>query len=260
MKIHYVIATYLGPRRIDPMPHDPLCHVKLHLKFLKKYPNVVHKSTIVCNQYDPILEEQLITLTQNTNTELILRENKGCSYAAWEQAVIQNLFQNFDYHFLIEDDYIPLDQNFLQPYLYKSGPNIAYTCSLAKNFPTQRHAGISNGLLSNQLAEEIYKNNHALFHLKTKNTPELQKRFKNTHKEYGICEYNQVFFLDPFTNEGYKINHVADVSKIYNQCLSIAQKIPTPGNVGLGFNVLGTKQGYTSNVPDSLFLAHHKLS
>lgn len=245
MTIHYVICCYLGPRR-NKQISDPFCHVKQHIKFLNK--NKFDKCTLVCNQSITHLDNQLPKIIKSCQTpfELIYRENTGGSYAAWEQAVIKNLNQ-FDYHFLIEDDYIPVSPYFLQPFLQTFTENIAYVCQLfqaTENVANgKKHPAISNGLLSDQASQNVYKQYGKLFNLL-----DFQK-----HKlpNYNKIEINQVNFMDYYLIKGYEIKGIQHLCQQPNQCCTV-------GKIGLRFANFG-KKAPPVIAPNAFLLLHHKL-
>ena len=131
MNIHYVVAVFLGPRRRSQPQCEPFYFVKKHLKFLQM--SSFKQVTFVCNNYKPEFDDSLPIIVHEAKlpmpANVILRNNIDCSYGAWEHAIIQNIDKELDYHFLIEDDFIPTYQNFINHFIQKMKPNAAYTCT-----------------------------------------------------------------------------------------------------------------------------------
>lgn len=227
MNIHYVVAVYLGPRRLN---HglDPFHFTRQHLKFLQN--SNCTQVTFVCNQYEYQYDKWLPIIVHEANlpmpANVVFRNNIDCSYGAWEYAVIQQINQNFDYHFLIEDDFIPTNQNFAHHFIQKMKPNVAYTCS--KLFLHPLHPAVSNGLLSHQIAQKmfqekrkIFKLNHAVGTSKPivvgiRGVPWPLPNHRRIQRglDYSACERNQMHFLDFFKEKGYDLDHVADLMSV----------------------------------------------
>jgi hypothetical protein len=252
MRIHYVIGCYLGPRR-SKENSDPFCHIKQHLRFLKKNKWLADKFTIVCNESNTSLDKKIPEIIKTYQMpmvmDLIYRENTGGSYAAWEQAVIKNL-KGFDYHFLIEDDYRPVSPTFLQPFLQTFDDNTAYVCQLFTSVGCvangKKHPAIANGLLSNEASRNVYQEYGKLFNLLNfkKDRPDLN--------HYDKIECNQVNFMDYYLEKGYKIKDIQYLCRNPHQCFSI-------GPVGLRFMGFGEKNPPII-APDAFLLLHHKLN
>ena len=95
-KITYIIATWLGPRRADyytkQFQSDPYFLVKQHITNLSIFDNDnINKIIIVVNENDELidanLQEELNKLNSKIPYEIIIRENTGFSYAAWDAGI-----------------------------------------------------------------------------------------------------------------------------------------------------------------------------
>lgn len=214
MKVNYVIAVYLGPRRSKLMKMlnviNTTYHIERHLETLKTM-NIkeISRITFVINEYSTattelakkVIEQYPISIEK----EIIIRKNKGFSYGAWQDVILTNIrnntFDYFDYYFLIEDDYIPVDVGFLDIFLDKMqhGNNIAFVAQLWRD----NHASISNGLLSTEAIKDVYKLNNQsnIFDLRLDDS-------------YDGAIYNQLHFLKYFQYANYKFTDIADVSLI----------------------------------------------
>lgn len=221
MNIHYVVSVFLGNRRNKSKNADPFYCVRKHLNFLAQNP--WYTSTFVCNKFVPEIDDLLPKIAKEydvSNLKIIFRDNVDCSYGAWHQAVIEYIHKELDYHFLIEDDYTPANPWFLTPFVNKMSPNVHYVCSKMLKKPL--HASVSNGLLSHALAQKVFEKHQKVFMLcgaPATNKPTLigtrgipwplpNYRRSLNGLDYGMCERNQVHFLDYF--EGTKLEEIAD--------------------------------------------------
>ena len=159
MRINYIPVFYFGARRTNN-PQDKYYFLKRHLEFLQSLDsNSPIEATIVVNvsgSCDEIDVRQIISeYTFNIPIETTFRENSGYSYAGWNHALTLNIPHNYDYSFLIEDDYIPSDKDFYIPFLDQVREDTSFVCT--KLFLNPLHAAISNGLLSGKNAQEVFK-------------------------------------------------------------------------------------------------------
>jgi len=211
MKVNYVVAVYLGPRRSKLMKMlnviNTTYHIESHLEALKTL-NIkeISRVTFVINEYSnetTELAKKLITdYPIDVEKEIIVRKNSGFSYGAWQDAILSTITDNmFDYYFLIEDDYVPVDSEFLNIFLEKiqSRNDIAFVAQLWRD----NHASISNGLLSTKAINNIYTLNsqEKIFDLKLGDS-------------YDDAIYNQLKYLRYFQDANYKFTDITDVSTI----------------------------------------------
>ena len=196
--IHYIVAVWLGPRRVQPV-NNPYAYLRHQLYFLKNSKSI-DKTTFVVNHYDTELEKEIepIIASFGVKASVIYRKNLGCSYAAFQEAIIQNL--EYDYHFLIEDDCVPANANFLVPYLNEMKEDTIFSTVYA--------TGDGAGLLSGKFAKEVYSKNGVVFKLCDSIT-------------YGDCEWNQLHFLD-------YLKEMGRVSTLKNHCYWYQWPNPLP--------------------------------
>jgi hypothetical protein len=192
MKINYVVACYVGIRR--NLVLDPYEYVLAHLKTLDEYQDEnVYKITLVLNVdgdegYD--FFNHFNRLCQDRDylkdrVDFVFRQNRGFSYASWEDAIIRNMGVA-DYFFLVEDDYLPGYKDYYRPFLEQlMNKNVGYCCSKVSH-THGRHAGMSSGMMRADVARAIYIERAA------------------TH--YGVGEWSQVHFLDFMEQVGYTFN------------------------------------------------------
>lgn len=161
--VNYIVAIYGGKRRYyNNTPID--LFIDTHISFLKKLPKYINHVTFVFNKSDNPIETELISKCEEfiqTSTYdgcVIVRDNICGSYGAWNEALIK-LHKKSTHSFLIEDDYIPVDNNFLEYFLKKDGDNISFVASYSNN----NHAAISNGLINNMRISETLDNHGVLF-------------------------------------------------------------------------------------------------
>jgi len=202
--IHYVVSIWLGPRNSkgysSAMNIDPYYLVKQHLKFLSKLDKTdIKGATFVVNKYNSFIDENITNVINSFKIkipiEVIFRGNDGFSYGAWDTAIKQTLRKKFDYYFLIEDDYVPVKEDFYKPFIEKMDENTSYVAQLYK----ENHAAISNGLLSRKKVLEVFKQHNKVFDI-----------IDGHNSEVGTK--NQVSFLGLFPKNSFK--DVADVSYV----------------------------------------------
>lgn len=213
IKVNYIAAFYIGPNRTFPyyqeaFKNDPLCFVRKHIEFSEYAENISKFSFVFNDDIDDILKEEILTLSQGRNIEVIFRSNQGYSYGAWDEVIKRNL-NDYDYFFLIEDDYLPNYTTFVLPFVERLKDNVAYACSLVveisnkidKMIPEDlgkfKHPSISNGMISAKACKDILKKYGVLFRLQ-----------EGATKEIGY--WNQIYFLKNFTDSGYDIVDTTD--------------------------------------------------
>lgn len=199
MKIHYIVAFYLGDRGTASVNNlliaDRYYLIKKHLSALKslelpaitKITFVVsHYNTEIDNYVPKIIEEEAGDL----KIDLRFRKNEGYSYAAWNDVINEDLSNNVetDYYFLFEDDYVPNIDYFYQPYVDEvTSDKIGYVCQRY----IENHASASIGLLSYEAALKNFNKNGSVFDI-----------LSNDESYSGAID-NQVHYLDSIKKLGY---------------------------------------------------------
>lgn len=207
-RVNYIAAFYIGDNRSSEYYQkafyiDPLYFFRRHLRLIDNLDNITRFSFVINNDVSDVLKNEIISLANNKNLDIFFRENSGYSYGAWNDVILHNL-NDYDYFFLIEDDYIPADKNFVQPFVNKLKNNVCYVCSLAAEISSEnnymvsahegkfKHPSISNGMISANACRNIFKNYKSLFRIKPGKV-----------KDDGY--WNQIYFLKNFTEQGYDI-------------------------------------------------------
>jgi RimJ/RimL family protein N-acetyltransferase len=209
-KITYIIATWLGHRRASyynrQFEEDPYFLIKQHITSLSVFDiSNIEKILIVINQndinLDSYIQRELEKINCKLSYEIITRPNFGFSYGAWEHG-IQHCIHNgttSDFFFLIEDDYIPAQNNFHQYFLKKfSNETIGSVFQLyTEMHGLKKHAAISNGMVKRTVAESCLNKYGNIFNIKLENT-------------YISAQHNQETFLDYIEKE----SEICDISDI----------------------------------------------
>ena len=220
MKIHYVVAFYLGPRETKScdilLKNDRYHYVKKHIENLNKYKiDDITQATFVIIDYDKKIDEGVKKIIEDypckIPIKLLYRKNGGGSYTAWDSAIQAVLKDDYDYHFLIEDDYVPVTDYFYQPFVERCGPNTAYVCQ----FWIDNHASVSNGLFSDKVAKDLKNKFGSVFDC------------INDRDDWAGQVLNQVNFLNFAKEAGYEF---ADVSKYCHPFLERENFIKVFGN------------------------------
>lgn len=167
VNINYVVTVYGGQRRSYPKTPVKL-FVNKHIEFLLTKPKNFGGFTFVINKSDNDIEiinmiNDFINISP-LNGELIVRDNYNASYGAWEEAIL-NSYKNYTHSFLIEDDYLPVNETFIDYFLSKDIDNTSFIASLMRN----NHASISNGLLNHNVIEPTVNKHGRLFKLQLDN-------------------------------------------------------------------------------------------
>ena len=170
-KVCYVCCCYLGNRRaaVKYYNEDKKVYVKEQIKSLNEFNHNLNKIIFIFN-LDPEhielfekIKKEIPKKIQNSDVEIIVRENYGMSYAAFNE-VYEKYRKEFDYYIFNEDDYYFNIENFDEYMVNKfnSYNNIGYLAALAVNPAwdfqhTLTHAGNSVGITSSKILEELYQ-------------------------------------------------------------------------------------------------------
>lgn len=216
-KINYIATFYVGEERgyptyVEKFKTDPLYFAKIHLEFLRPLKNNIKRATFVFNGglSDEIFQE-LLQLPRNPDIELeiIFRENSAFSYGAWDSAITRNI-NDFDYFFIIEDDYIPVTPNFYKYFIEKSSYDFPYVCQFVDpNYTkeTPYHPSISNGLLRAENCRIIFEKYGEVFKI-------------SQGKHYQIGWDNQVSFYRHFVAEDFGALDILDKYSVPFACIN----------------------------------------
>lgn len=230
MKTNYIVAFYGGERRNHPNPPPLSFFVKKHIEFLQSHPFGISHATFVFNTsphpQESILVDYLSNIQLPIPHHVFVRNNKNLSYGAWDDALklslisptfnltkdiglISNVGKECDYSFLIEDDYIPSDKNFLKYFKSKVTEKTIFVASYYSPtgaFPP--HAAISNGLLVNT---HVDKNNPFYLpppkdSLNHNYNVDLQVQFLSKYDDFEKCDITDIahtIYMDPNGNKIY---------------------------------------------------------
>jgi hypothetical protein len=159
-RINYVIATWSGKRRIEDTRSNCLgvYYLKSHLTSLFSLRNHLDQITIMVP--DNPEEPQDFTnhlgwfpkSIKSTNVVIQRRPNRGFSYGSLLDCYATYRDQ-FDYYFLMEDDYFYCLHDFDQIAvdMFESYPNCGFLCGQAISYMGLRyHAAIAYGLVSSK--------------------------------------------------------------------------------------------------------------
>jgi hypothetical protein len=130
---------------------------------------------------------------------LTVRPNVGYSFAAWDEGVRLDVGK-FDYHFLIEDDYMPLQPDFYMPFvdIMQTNVNAGYVSQLRGGNSVTGYPSMPSGLLSDIVAQDVIAKYGKLSNLHPDGT---------TYKQ---AEWNFLHWADYIRALGYRFYDVAD--------------------------------------------------
>jgi hypothetical protein len=205
-KVCYFCCCYLGDRRapVKYYLEDKTVYVKEQVKSLQEFNHSLDKIVFVFN-LDPehietfeLVKKEIPKLIQKTEVEIIVRENYGMSYAAFNE-VYEKYRTEFDYYIFNEDDYYFNVHNF-DEYLvnkFNSYKNIGYLAGLAVNPAwgyqhSETHAGNSVGITSSKILEELYQKFGCLPHSK-KRKEDDPIYYKSNEWDGQIAQTHEIF-------------------------------------------------------------------
>tara|TARA_Y100000361_G_scaffold71528_1_gene63299 strand:+ start:738 stop:2117 length:1380 start_codon:yes stop_codon:yes gene_type:complete len=207
-----------------------------HCKFLKKHldklpiNNIVFVVNVWKERHKPKeIKEVIKWYGLENKIEIIYHDNSNHSYGAWN-AGLKKLAKHSDSRFVFncEDDYLPVDERFYQPFYEQFINNVGYVAQYVTTLPThvnlsmnengeyivkrdtKRHAAVSNGFISLECVKDLIKKTGEVYNLKN-----IKKDSRDTRNNVQINERaaEQIFFTDNLENNGYSIT---DISKTCN--------------------------------------------
>jgi hypothetical protein len=158
MKINYIIGTWNGVRlnnRLNLSYYENV--LKNHIKILSNVQNNISQITIMRPKSN--IKNSYYDIELNDKIKIVDCENQYQSYGQWLKA-LELFSDDFDYHILIEDDYVPGIDNFDTKLIeiYMEG---SYLCSMVSPHGCGWSiCAISNGIISKKTIENVIKNNN----------------------------------------------------------------------------------------------------
>ena len=166
--INYIIAfnisEHRAPSYVSKFEDDPLFFIRIHKEFLDTCGGThISMGTFVIN--DDLEKETKEKITQlvaecKIPTTVVFRENSAFSYGIWNDTII-NTIDDYNYFFMIEDDYVPDAKDFYVPFVERTNDDTPYVCGLMLYQPT--HAAHSNGIVSQKACKKVMEINESLF-------------------------------------------------------------------------------------------------
>lgn len=189
--------------------------IQMHMEVLARTKHNLSQVTIAqpTDELPEDLKKYLDGLEESSHQEgtpikIVYRENRGLSYGGWADGVSR--FPDFDYHILIEDDYVPAKDNFDKDLveIYEHGRrnlNSGFLCGLCR-FRRKDHAAISNGIIASSVLPRL-----------DLSMWDDQIRFSRSFQKVGlrITDWRD-FFASPFYRESQQmVREHGDVAKGY---------------------------------------------
>ena len=219
-RINYVIASWSGHRSQRESPEMGRRFLRAHINKVMSLKHNLSQITI-CNPDNPSHEEYRLhsdlineLMAQHPSLIKVLnRSNAMVAYGSWSDAYGKYRTE-FDYYILMEDDYVPVQDNFDQILIDLIGknPKVGYLGALLSNTSCvpdgRKHMGVTNGIAITSALEAVYQ------------------KFGSLMASYVEPEYwlNQVNFSLAFMDCGYEL---ADWSREYNVPFWYAQSKST---------------------------------
>jgi hypothetical protein len=206
--VHYIVCFYFGNRKSakfnNIIENDQLFFLKKQLEYLETCGPEIKESTFIVNGDFLETVSDYVTKNEPKNVKLNLkfRENTGFSYGAWNDVITNSILdgKEFDYHFMLEDDYLPNKPDFYKPFVEKSVGQTAFVCCLL--FPKEgdnRHPSISNSLVRNDACKLILEKHSSVFNVNG-------AAGNDYHGAYNI----QTSYHNYFGEEKYILDDLAD--------------------------------------------------
>lgn len=207
-KINYVPAFYYGPRMhslySSTLQKNAFFMVDKQIEALNKYGKGIDLVTFVFNLDNlndgEIIKREISKREVNFKYEVLCRLNRGASYGAWDEVIKKNL-NDFDYFFIIEDDFIPAAEEFYQPFIDRCVNNVAYVCMFAdkdRPYLNVPHAAIPHGVVDGAVCRKVMSNQGNVF------------KIYNHENSYSVFYKIQMEFFEYFVKEGYVISDILD--------------------------------------------------
>ena len=213
--VNYIISFYNGTRRHYGRETHWRTFLDTHIDFIKN--NMIDIGMVTfCiswsndnNNYvdDKEMVWYIESLDLPFNHEVYLRVNNGFSYGAFAEIIERN-HKDYQYSFIIEDDYIPTSPDFMGYFLRKFEGQVVYVPTLYAN----DHASICNGMIENRLLRG---------HIDL-----LGDYIGNDYQHGGFG--NQLKFMTGYGKIGYKFDDITDVA--HTEFLDGDKKIIKYGN------------------------------
>lgn len=202
-----VIPFYLGERRNVPDKYneDKLIYLKEQIESLEEVNHHLSKVVFIFNLepgHEDILEgykDKIPKKIQSADVEIVLRENKGFSYAACTEYITQNI-DEYDYFLFTEDDCLfvaeEFDKNLIE--LFNKYDNCGFLGAIVRdpapwnNF--KKHAGHGTGMMSRDSIKRVWD--------------KFIKLSKSNITDYKTGEAMQITFSHCFVEEGMEIYDV----------------------------------------------------
>ena len=205
-RINYIAVFYIGDNRDyenyqELSKTDPLYFIERHIEFLATCSDEVALASFVVNDdISDELKEEINNAVYKLAipTEVIFRKNGGYSYGGWNDVIKKNL-SDYDYFFMIEDDYVPEDTEAFRPFLERITDETPYVCCVANHGTVGKfHAANSNAMVSAEACRKVFQKTGDVF------------RVKDDAVDIREAWQIQINFLDSFTEMGYTIRDILD--------------------------------------------------
>lgn len=170
MKVLYAISSWSGTR--DGLQFDD-SYICRHVNYLKKVKHNLSQISIGDPENPkkrPCFTNFMSEIQKAGETPVVVHpmSNHGRSYGQWSR-IYEKYRTDFDYYIFIEDDYIPVLDNFDSVLVemfdkFHKEQNCGFLCGLVLEPParsghvcTEIHAGVSNGIASSAVLEKVYE-------------------------------------------------------------------------------------------------------
>jgi hypothetical protein len=234
--VHYIVCFYFGNRKSakfnNIVKSDQLFLLKKHLEYLETCGPEIKESTFIVNGDFLETVSEYVTKNEPKNVKLNLkfRENTDFSYGAWNDVIKNSILdgKEFDYHFMMEDDYLPNKPDFYKPFVEKCVGQTAFVCCML--WPKEgsgRHPAISNGLVRNDACKLILEKHSSVFNVN--NTPGGDYSVGcSIQRSYHTYFEQEKYILDDLSDQYYFPFHDSQNDGIVDHGNSNGEKLIIP--------------------------------
>lgn len=148
-KINYIIATWAGKDTKDFQSKlKPENTLKFHLEKIAQFKHNLSQITVMCPKCPKHLEMSGFydiskSILDSLDCPLVFEECENYGYSNGQWMKCYELYTDFDYYILVEDDYCPYQDHFdsilVDLYLAKFPKNIGKLCGYIQGTPLQKN-------------------------------------------------------------------------------------------------------------------------
>lgn len=218
-KFNYLVSFYFGTRGNENynvrLNDNKFFFAEKHIEFLESYSEKnIEKVIFVVNLTSRDNQEEITNffaensskISDDTEFDLIFRQNYGFSYAAWNEGIIDDLQKECgeaEYYMCLEDDYMLRTDTSVLPIIERCNEVTPYVCcSAVVDHPDYMdHSSVSVGIFHKDSCRKVYENKENPFYIVNGNNdyPHAWKIQQTFYKNFLDMGYKITDFLDEYS-------------------------------------------------------------